>query len=149
MDAPMHLLPGGCSMDQMPLERFFAKGILLQDWNAIPETPVPEGAAVLIDMGTDDLYGDDAYYADHPQISDALCNYLIERKIALLGVNAPSPDHIPFPVHKKLLAAGIPILENLTNLKALAGKEFRLMAFPLFIAAEGSPVRAVAWSEEE
>jgi len=148
VDAPMHLLAGGHGINCMPLEHFFVRGVLLHDWLGLPETPIPEGAAVLIDMGTENKYGDDSYYTDHPQISDALCDYLIGRKISLLGVNAPSPDHAPFPVHKKLLAANIPVLENLMNLKALTGKKFRLMAFPLLISAEGSPVRAVAWIQD-
>lgn len=149
VDAPMHLLKGGCGIHEMPLDRFFAPGVLLKNGTDLPARDIPLGAAVLIDLGMEDRYGTEAYYSAHPQISDALCDYLIERKAALVGVNAPSPDFPPFPVHKKLLAAGIPILENLMNLPLLAGKKFMLMAMPLPLAAEGSPVRAAAWIQEE
>jgi hypothetical protein len=44
-----------------------------------------------------------------------------------------------------LLSLRIPILEGLTNLDQLLGKQFRFIALPLKIAgADGSPVRAIA-----
>lgn len=149
LDAPMHLLEEGCSMDHMPLERFFAKGILLKNGRDIPKEGIPEGSAVLIDLGAERLYGSSAYYVDYPKVDEALCDYLIERKAALVGVNAPSPDDPPFPIHKKLLKAGIPILENVMNLSRLEGKRFMVIALPMKIRAEGSPVRAAAWIQEE
>ena len=47
--------------------------------------------------------------------------------------------------HKRLLAAGIPMVENLTNLAALRGRRFDFAALPLKISAEASLVRAAAW----
>lgn len=144
LDAPQHLLCDSRQICDLPLENFMAAGILLTDMENIPDREIPLGAAVLFETGMDALYGTDAYYQKHPAISQALCEYLIARQVSLVGVDAPSPDHAPFPVHKRLLAAGIPILENLTNLEKLRNRPFTLMAFPLNIAAEGSPVRAVA-----
>ena len=47
-----------------------------------------------------------------------------------------------FPVHRILLGAGIPILENLDLSNAPSG-ECRLLCFPLKITgAEAAPVRA-------
>ena len=49
------------------------------------------------------------------------------------------------PVHSALLAAGIPIVEHLTNLNRLAGRDFRFTAIPPMIAGMGTfPVRACA-----
>ena len=149
VDAPLHLLDGGKSIDQMPLERFVAPGVLLTDSQCLPEQEIPIGSAVLIDFYTEGTYGTAAYYQKHPQMSEALCRYLIERRVSLVGVNAPSLDYPPFPIHKQLLAAGIPILENLKNLRNLTGRDFILIALPLSLAAEGSLVRAVAWIPEE
>ena len=144
MDAPMHLLDDPRRICDLSLERMTAPGVLLTDMEKIPETEIPMGAAVLIETGMDALYGTEAYYRNHPAVSQELCEYLIARKVAMVGVDAPSPDHVPFPVHKRLMEEGIPILENLTNLHLLRGKQFTLIAFPLNIAAEGSPVRAIA-----
>ena len=145
VDAPLHMLPDGAAMAAMPLARFCAPGVLLRDMQAVPQDEIPLGAAVLFETGMDALYGTPAYYRDHPVLSPALCDYLIRRQAALVGLDAPSPDHAPFPIHRRLLAAGIPILENLTGLSALRGRSFTLLALPLPLRAEASPVRAAAW----
>ena len=144
LDAPLHMIAGGEGISTLPLSRFMAPGVLLSDTRTPPAREIPLGAAVLIETGMDGLYGDAAYYTRHPVISGALCEYLVERRAALVGLDAPSPDRYPFPVHRRLLGAGIPLLENLTNLAALRGKAFTLIALPLPIAAEASPVRAAA-----
>ena len=122
------MLPGGSRIQAMPLRRFLAPGALLTDLHRLPEGGIPEGAAVLFETGMDGLYGSPAYYADHPVMDDALCEFLIRRRAALVGLDAPSPDRFPFPIHKKLLGAGIPILENLTGLKNLRGRAFTRIA---------------------
>jgi len=54
-------------------------------------------------------------------------------------------DQAPFPAHKVLLGAGVPIVENLTNLDAIGADLFELIVLPLRLAGrDGSPVRAVA-----
>ncbi|MBN2628628.1 MAG: cyclase family protein [Spirochaetales bacterium] len=84
-------------------------------------------------------------FSGHPLVTEELADFFIDRKIGLLGMDLSSPDAYPFPVHKKLFARDIPILENLTNLESLLGRDdFEILAFPLKIEAEGSPVRAVA-----
>lgn len=55
-----------------------------------------------------------------------------------------SPDHKPFPIHRILLRNDILIIENLTNLKELIGKKFKVYAFPINLQIEASPVRVVA-----
>ena len=147
MDAPMHLLDDPRKICDFSLERCMAPGVLLSDLDRIPEEEIPLGAAVLFETGMDALYGTEEYYKNHPAVSEELCAYLLSRQVKMVGVDAPSPDHVPFPVHKRLMEMGVPILENLTNLHLLRGEKFTLMAFPLKIAAEGSPVRAVAMTE--
>jgi kynurenine formamidase len=49
------------------------------------------------------------------------------------------------PVHTLLLGAGIPIVENLTNLSQLIGEPFTIVAAPVKVAgAAAFPVRAFA-----
>jgi kynurenine formamidase len=49
------------------------------------------------------------------------------------------------PVHTKLLAAGIPICEHMTNLGSLPDEGFRFSAVPPKVRGMGSfPVRAYA-----
>ncbi len=55
-----------------------------------------------------------------------------------------SVDYEPFAVHQTLLRGDVLILENLTGLERVAGRDFRVYALPLRLAADGAPVRVVA-----
>ncbi len=49
------------------------------------------------------------------------------------------------PVHLRLLAAGVTIVEGLRNLDRVAGRRFLYVGAPLkLVGATGSPLRAVA-----
>ena len=152
LDSPLHFLAEGDMVGELPLDRFLGRGCLLdvRGENPIryrPEyaTLVGRAAIVLLWTSWSRHWGTDAYYAQHPVVHEELADFLVGRKIKLLGMDLPSPDEPPFLVHQKLLGAGIPLLENLTNLEQLAQvRDFEVMAFPLKIGAEGSPVRVVA-----
>ena len=65
-----------------------------------------------------------------------------------IGSDAPSPDpagSTDLPVHRAVLGAGGVLVENLTRLDALLGRE-AVVGFPplRLTGADGSPVRAVA-----
>lgn len=149
MDAPSHLLPNAPGMREMPLSRFIAPGILLnvRGQKEIKRPSLWEGTltgkAVLLFTGMEAAYGTEGYYSGHPIVSVELAELFVKEDIAFLGMDMPSPDLPPFPVHKLLLKAGIPIVENLRGLEGLTG-DFEVAAFPLNIDAEASPVRAVA-----
>ncbi len=149
MDAPMHLIPNAPAMAEMPLNRCCAQGILL-DVRGQREIQKPDlqkgsltGKAVLLLTGMEAAYGTENYYSGHPVVSMEMAKMLVEEEIAFLGMDMPSPDEPPFPVHKLLLTFGIPIVENMRGLEKLTGV-FEVAAFPLNIHAEASPVRAVA-----
>lgn len=152
MDSPMHMSEEAGYISGLPLDVFAAEGCLLDarglrtigmkdDYAGF----VRENVIVLLYTGYDIFYGEERYYSDHPVITDELCSFFIERKIKAVGFDLPSPDRYPFTVHKALFANGICIIENLTNLDSLLNiREFEVMAFPLKIDADSSPVRAVA-----
>jgi len=149
MDAPQHLLDSGVDMTCISLDRFFTAGVAL-DVRGQKEIRRPDiekgtlcGKAVLLYTGMDAFYGQEEYYSKHPVVTMDLAKLFVEEKIALLGMDMPSPDDPPFSVHKLLLAAGIPIVENMRGLHVLQGP-FELACFPLSIRAEASPVRAAA-----
>ncbi len=149
MDAPMHLLPGGAGVHEVPLSRCFAPGIVLdvRGQRLILPPKLSKGSlagkAVLLYTGLEYEYGSEGYYQGHPEVSMELAELLARENIAFLGVDMPSPDFPPFPVHKLLLSHGIPIVENLRNLCALPAS-FEVAAIPLSLYAEASLVRAVA-----
>ena len=78
-------------------------------------------------------------------LSDELTEFLIKKKIKMLGMDMPSPDRDKYEIHKKLCENEIFILENLTNLnKLLYNEGLQIFAQPLKIEAEASLVRAIA-----
>lgn len=152
LDAPLHFLTEGSMICDLPLETFLGRGCLVDARGEMivrlrPEhkSMIREGDIVLLWTEHSAKYGTDAYYQEHPVLHGEWADFLISMGIKLVGVDLPAPDNPPFPIHKKLLGAGIPIIENLTKLGDLAGlRGFEVMAFPLRIRAEGSPVRVVA-----
>jgi len=154
IDCPMHLLKSEKTIAEYPLESFIGRGCLIDaraeseiDYKAEYDNKICQRDIVLILTGVDALYGGDHYYNDHPVITEKLARFFVSREIKMLGVDMPSPDFSPFPVHKILLANGIFILENLAKLDQLIGTgHFEVHAVPLKIYAEASLTRAFAIS---
>lgn len=152
LDAPLHFLAQGAMVKDLPLDTFMGPGVLLdvrgQNEIGLEEeyrSLVQPGDIVLLWTNHSEKFGGSDYYGQHPVLSPDLASFFIRQKIRILGMDLPSPDGPPFTLHKQLLTAGIPLLENLTNLKSLAGVHpFEVMAFPLKIRSEGCPVRVVA-----
>ncbi|WP_088839053.1 cyclase family protein [Listeria sp. ILCC792] len=151
VDMPMHLVPDARFAAAFPVEAFTGKAVLFDvrglseiDWQTQFECVKP-GDIVLFYTGFDAYYGEEKYYTQHPILTENLAKMLVEKQIKMVGIDTPSPDFAPFIVHQTLLAAGIFILENLTNLHALlSAPEVELHAVPLKIEAEASIVRAYA-----
>ena len=152
IDCPMHLLDSSAMMADYPLELFAGRGCLLDarsgvdiDYMEEYDKLVRKGDIVLILTGMDLYYGSEKYYSGHPVVTERLAHFLVSREIRMLGMDMPSPDYPPFPVHKSLLGKGIFILENLTGLeKLLEFKDFEVIAAPLKICAEAGLTRAFA-----
>ena len=155
IDMPMHLTCDDKTAADFPPGNFFAKGVLLdvRGEKTITVKPVHEdmisaGDIVLLFTGCDKNYARPEYFTDHPVIGEDMAEFLISKKIKMLGMDTPSPDHSPFKLHKKLLESGIFILENLTNLQNLTGiAHFAVIALPLKIKAEAGFVRAVCLTQ--
>lgn len=106
------------------------------------------GHAVLIHSGWDRHWGSEAYFEDHPFLTEGAARMLAERGAALIGIDSHNIDDTRAkrrPVHTILLGAGILIVEHLTGLCALPDRGFRFTAAAPKIAGMGTfPVRAFA-----
>lgn len=164
VDSPAHFVEGAPTIDEVPLDRFMGRGFVIDVSGLKPKAPITkdviEDAAkkagielgpdyiVLFYTGYDAKAGTPEWF-NHPGLDESGAKYLADKNVKAVGIDAPSIDHEPFPGHKILLAKGIVIFENLTNLKQLIGKSFEFIAFPLKIKkGSASPVRAVAIIEE-
>jgi kynurenine formamidase len=157
MDAPFHFFQGADTIDRVPLERCMGAAALI-DLRGIPagseirldqiesrREALRHAHLAVLHTGWSKEWGSQRYFRDHPRLSGAAAQFLVDAGVELTGVDMPSVDQAPYPAHKVLLSAGVLIVENLTNLEAIGADLFELIVLPLRLAGrDGSPVRAVA-----
>ena len=157
LDTPYHRYPDGEDLSKITLEKMSdLPGVLVQlrghtksviDWMSFAAIEVT-GKAVLIETGWSDHWGSDAYFEGHPFLTEKAAEYLRDNGAILVGIDSLNIDDISGgerPVHTTLLAAGIPIVEHMTNLSALPASGFRFWAVPPKVQGMGTfPVRAHA-----
>lgn len=154
LDTPFHRYAEGADLAALDLEQMVGlPGRVVRCDTMIAGAELFEGIeiagqAVLVHTGWDAHWGSDAYFADHPFLTEAAARLLAERGVGLVGIDSYNIDdtRVPRrPVHTILLGAGILIVEHLTNLAALPDGGFRFTAAPPRIAGMGTfPVRAFA-----
>ena len=108
-----------------------------------------KGKAVLVHTGWDVHWRTDKYSAgEHPFLTSAAADYLAKAGAALVGIDSLNIDDgndKNRPAHTLLLAAGVAIVEHMTNLGALPDRGFSFFAVPPRVKGMGSfPVRAFA-----
>jgi len=164
VDAALHFLPDGRSIDQYPLETFTGPGVVIdvpregvvavtRDEVEAVEPDVREGDIVLFHFGYGHRFGTPGY-VDHPYLAEDTAQWLVERGVRMIGVDTPTPDlggaHRPpgyaFPVHMTLLPRDILIIEHLgADLAQLAGRRVEVVAVPMPVrGADGAPATVLA-----
>ncbi len=161
MDAPLHFLDGGATIDQWPLAQCIGPAIVIDLSFKAPNSlisvadlgaavaQIGHGARVLLRTDWDDHATLPDYRTHFPRISRELATWLVEQGVGLVGVQAPSVASLGDreelrDVHQILLGGGVVIVECLMNLRALPAT-VTFIALPLKVAGgDGSPVRAVA-----
>ncbi|AEC52567.1 Cyclase, putative [Pyrococcus sp. NA2] len=137
VDAPAHFIPGGKTIDVMPLEKFIGSGLVLDVRDGKGEVKPSEIP------GLDYREKIVLFLTEGRELSPELARFLVEKGVKAVGTDSMSIGNSE--VHRILLSAEVPIFENLTNLEVLLGKEFTFIGFPLKIRrGSGSPVRAIA-----
>ncbi|HTY00472.1 MAG TPA: cyclase family protein [Bacteroidota bacterium] len=159
MDAPAHILPEGKTLDQFPVDQFFGPGFVVDVADSPPEVSVDKLRGfeekfrncefLLLHTGWHRKWGSEGYYGNFPVLSIEAATWLGGFGFKGIGIDAISVDPVgstELPVHRVLLAHNMIIVENLTGIDRLVGKEFLFCCMPLKIErADGSPVRAVAF----
>lgn len=161
VDAPAHTVAGGRTMDRVALEELVGEALVIRvpgladratigvdDLGELPER-VP--SIVVIDTGWAAHFGTERALR-HPAVGVEAARLLVERGMRVLGVDTLSPDPTDaagtteFPVHGVVLGGDGLIVENLTGLDALPSR-VRIGIFPLRLAVDGAPARAVAFDD--
>ncbi len=163
LDAPSHFFMQGLSVDQLPPALFSGEAFVVDLSDKAPgeavtvddflpfEQRIIQGARVLCCTGWDKIYPQARYFTDHPALTRELMQWLVDREIALLGLDFPSPHPLEgLEMHRMLLRQGIVLVEGLAHLEKLpANQTFFFVAAPLrLIGRDGSPVRALGIVEQ-
>ena len=162
MDAPVHFGVSDETIDAIALDRCMAPAWIVDLTGIAPrslitrahvaniEAKIKPGEGLLLKTGWSAYFDQDKYRNELPRVSVELARWCAERHLAILGVEPPSVADVNnieelSTVHRILMAAGIIIVEGLTNLDAITKEKVMFMAWPLKIAdGDGAPVRALA-----
>jgi kynurenine formamidase len=168
VDAPFHVFDDGARLDELDLGLFHGPAVIADlrglpprspiDWAALTDRApaLRPGAVLVLHTGWSDHLGSPEYLA-HPWLTEDAARRVAATGVRAVAVDALSPDPTPahgppaaLPAHQALLGCGGVIVENLTNVAALAELPDPVISFfPLALAgADGAPVRAVAWSAQ-
>jgi arylformamidase len=138
VDPPAHLLPGGVTVDRLPLDLLIGPARLVDVDQGRPVTAedlavVPRRTRRLL-LRTGEM-----------PLTDEAARLLVARGVRLVGVDGLSvaPVENPAPIHRILLAAGLVIVEGLA-LDGVPPGAYHLICLPLRLAGgDGAPARAV------
>lgn len=158
LDSPYHRYEGGADLAELDIDSLVGLRAEVFHLTDATDRGIPaevfydrdlSGCAVLLHTGWDRLFGTKEYGVDAPFLTAAAAKYLVESKVALVGIDSVNIDETQGtgerPAHSLLLAAGIHVVEHLTNLSQLPAQGARFTATPPKIKNFGTfPVRAFA-----
>jgi kynurenine formamidase len=105
VNAPVHLIPGGAGVGQIPVDHFFGSGVVLGiekgQWGLVEPADLEGcgidiygGDIVIVNTGWHRQYSDSQeYFGEGPGLSEPAARWLIDRGVKLVGVDTASVDH--------------------------------------------------------
>lgn len=163
MDAPLHFIEGGGTIDQLDLNKCVGPCRVIQMEGLEPKALISiedlgeaanligSGERLIFKTGWSKFLDNPTIYRDGlPRISEALARWLVEKEVVFIGVEAPSiadVNNLPEVtlIHEILLSAEIVIAEGLCNLDQLSQEIIELVALPLKPeGGDGCPARIIA-----
>ena len=163
VDAPIHIVANGKSIEEIPLESFVGPGAVIPVQKKGGEevtakdledsgVTVNQGDILMLFTGWDAKFESPDYNL-HPYLSVDAAQWIVNKGVKLFGIDCITvdlptplrPKDFKFPVHKTLLGNEVLIAENVTNLARIVGKKSRILAFPLMVkGSDAAHARIVA-----
>lgn len=176
IDAPYHFIEGTATIDEMDPAVIIGSAVVVdmrhkknkdfgiersdvEEWERSTGETIREGDAVLFMTDFSRFWGlgeqaqKDFLDQPWPYITRSVADYLLEKKVRLVGVESMDLDFIdPYDLtkaefigHRTFLGNGIYIIENLKNLDKIGKTRCDIVATPLKLkGGTGSPVRVLA-----
>ena len=170
MDAPVHCIPGGHTIDQLPLTDLIVPCVMIDSSGRADENyrfsvkdieafetvhgPIAPGSLVIVNTGWQQHWGDAERYRNNyqfPSITIEAAQLLLQRNVVGLGVDTFSADRPvdEFRVHGAFLGAGKYLVENIKDAHLLPPVGSFVGVFPLKLKdGTESPIRLVGFIPE-
>ena len=163
IDAPFHFIKNGKKIHEILPERLVNEAILIKIRKKANQAivkadiqkfekehgQIKSGTAIVFWTGWQKNLEKEFYFSKNPGLNSSAANYLVSKKINLVGIDSPSIDlgsDSKFLVHHILAKNNILIVENLANLEKINSDKFHLIIAPLKLKnATGSPIRALGF----
>lgn len=156
IDAPMHFIRDGASIDRVPLEPLIGPARVIEVADGVQAIDAAElgrhewrGAQRVIFRTRSSVRGwmsSSTFHRDFAYIAPDAAQLLADAGVLLVGIDYISAEQFGAPApttHRILLGKGIPIVEGL-SLEAVRPGEYDLIVLPMKVAGhEGAPARAV------
>lgn len=154
VDSPRHRYRAGVDLAGLDLESLADLPIVVADATRAGRAIGPEvlpkgdlrGKAMLVHTDFSRYWGTDSYFSGNPFLTAEACEMLVAAGVAFVGIDSLNIDDTADmyrPAHTRLLGAGIPVCEHMTNLAAAQSGAGRLHAVPIaWMGGATFPVRA-------
>lgn len=156
IDAPMHFVAAGASIDHIPLDRLIGPARVVEipdDVQSIDASELTKhdwrGAPRILFRTRSSRHGwmtSPTFHRDFAYIAPDAAQLLADASVQLVGIDYLSAEQFGAPApraHQILLGKGIPIVEGLSLVAVTAG-DYDLIVLPMKVAGhEGAPARAV------
>ena len=163
VDAPIHIVPNGKSIEELPLDAFVGAGAVIGVKKKGGEevtakdledsgVAVNRGDILMLHTGWDEKF-ESPDYNIHPYLSVDAAEWMVKKGIKMFGIDCITvdlptplrPKGFDFPVHRMLLGNDVLIAENVANLGSIVGKRTRIIALPLRVkGSDAGHARIVA-----
>ena len=153
IDSPAHYIEDGMTIDQIPPETFIGPVTIIDlgcRRSAIrPEdlSPWMDAERLIIKTGYSEKISFDPEYA---YLDQDAAEFVAASGIRVVGIDTPSIEAYDGTgdVHRRILGAGIPIIEYL-DLSAVSAGDYYMIALPLKITdGDGAPARVIVRMED-
>lgn len=153
IDAPRHFFDSRNTVDNLDLQvliglarvidvpcaaHITVENLRAHEWQGITR--------VLFKTPNGSLWDDPEFQAAYHALTPGAAEWLVSRGVRLVGLDYLSVDAydaVDFPVHRRLLGAGVVIVEGL-DLRAVPPGDYELYALPLLLQdGDGAPARVV------
>jgi arylformamidase len=153
VDAPYHFIDGGARLGEVALERMVGEALVVDlrgraaiDAAALEAAPLRTGDILLCRTDNSSRWEEAEFQRDFVYLTLDAAGVLVERGIRAVGIDYLSIEQFgssDFPVHHRLLGAGVFVIEGL-DLRAVEPGRYTLVCLPLkFPDLDGAPARAV------